>query len=85
MFYHVATKYPNVVFVDVPVTNENANLHQGLGVTSLPFAHIYHPSAGLVEERRMTRKFFPEFESSLHSYIIGSCDIPDDEESFGNL
>ena len=27
MYYHMATKYPDVVFVDVPVTNDNAN-HQ---------------------------------------------------------
>jgi hypothetical protein len=81
----MATKYPNVVFVDVPVTNDNANLHQGLGVPSLPFGHIYHPSAGLVEELKLTRKFFPEYEQSLHSYYTGSCDIPDDEELFENL
>jgi hypothetical protein len=76
---------PDVKFVDVPVTNDNANLHQGLGVPSLPFGHIYHPSAGLVEELKLTRKFFPVYEQSLHSYYTGSCDIPDDEESSSNL
>jgi hypothetical protein len=82
----MATLYPDVKFVDVPVTNDNANLHQGLGVPSLPFGHIYHPSAGLVEELKLTRKFFPEYETSLHSYYVGSCDLPDDEEeSPGNV
>jgi hypothetical protein len=82
----MATKYPDVVFVDVPVTNDNANLHQGLGVPSLPFGHIYHPSAGLVEELKLTRKFFPDYEQSLHSYYTGSCDIPEDkEDSSDNL
>jgi hypothetical protein len=85
MYYHMATKYPDVVFVDVPVTNDNANLHQGLGVPSVPFGHIYHPSAGLVEELKLTRKFFPDYEQSLHSYYTGSCDIPEDEDSLGSL
>ena len=76
----MATLYPDVKFVDVPVTNDNANLHQGLGVSSLPFGHIYHPSAGLVEELKLTRKFFPEYEQSLHSYYTGSCNLPDDDE-----
>jgi hypothetical protein len=65
----MATKYPDVIFVDVPVTNENANLHQGLGVPSLPFGHIYHPAAGLVEELRLTRKLFPEFAQALHCLL----------------
>jgi hypothetical protein len=87
LFYHMATVYPDVKFVDVPVTNDNGNLHQGLGVPSLPYGHIYHPSAGLVEELKLTRKFFPEYEQSLHSYYTGSCDLPafDAQESCSNL
>lgn len=64
-----------MVFVDVPVTNHNANLHQGLGVPSLPFGHIYDPVAGLVEELKLTRKHLSVFEQSLHSYYTGSCDL----------
>jgi thiol-disulfide isomerase/thioredoxin len=80
LYYHLATKYPDVVFVDVPVTNQNSNLHQGLGVPSLPFGHIYHPTAGLVEELQLTRKHLGGFEQSLDSYYTGSCDIPDDAD-----
>ena len=75
LFYHMANKFPNVKFVDVPVTEQNANLHQGLGVPSLPFGHIYHPHGGLVEEVRMSRKFIPQFATKLQSYVSGSCDL----------
>ena len=49
-YYHLATQQPGALFVDVPVTPANANLHQGLGVPSLPYGHIYQPGLGLVEE-----------------------------------
>ena len=75
LFYHMANKFPNVVFVDVPVTDRNTNLHQGLGVPSLPYGHIYHPTGGLVEEVRMTRKFVPHFARKLQSYVMGSCEL----------
>lgn len=75
LFYRMAHKFPNVVFVDVPVTDENTNLHQGLGVTSLPFGHIYHPSGGLVEESRFTRKHLSDFARKLQSYVAGSCEL----------
>jgi hypothetical protein len=68
-FYHLAIKNPNVVFVDVPVTPQNANLHQGLGVPSLPFGHIYHPQDGLVEELRLTKSLLPQFEEKLNSFV----------------
>lgn len=69
MFYHLANKHSDVVFVDVPVTPENANLHQGLGVQSLPYGHIYDPKNGLVEELSVTKKSMPEFEEKLRSYL----------------
>lgn len=79
-FYRLATIYPDLLFVDVPVTQENANLHQGLGVTSLPFSHIYHPSGGLVEELKISKKFFPHFARTLKSYTTGSCDLDGEQD-----
>lgn len=79
-FYRLATKYPNVLFVDVPVTPENANLHQGLGVSSLPFGHLYDPTGGLVEEMKMSKRFFPAFARALKMYADGICDIEEYEE-----
>ena len=75
LFYRLATKFPNVVFVDVAVTNKNTNLQQGLAVPSLPFGHIYHPTGGLVEEVRLTRKFVSHFARKLQSYVAGSCEL----------
>ena len=79
-FYKLATLYPNVVFVDVPVSERNAVVHQGLGVPSLPYAHIYHPEAGLVEEHKLTRKDIAEFRHVLQTYLDGSCDIVSTDE-----
>ncbi len=65
--------------MDVPVSPENANLHQGLGVPSLPFGHIYHPTGKLVEELKMSRKHFANFVKVLKSYTDGQCDVDYDE------
>mmetsp|Transcript_53823 Transcript_53823/g.64960 ORF Transcript_53823/g.64960 Transcript_53823/m.64960 type:complete len:193 (+) Transcript_53823:227-805(+) len=80
-FYRLANTYPEISFVEVPVTQHNANLHQGLGVSSLPFGHIYIPDVGLAEELRISKKHFPRFEKELQSYAYGSCDLPDGESA----
>lgn len=80
-FYRLAHIYPDIIFAEVPVTQHNVNLHQGLGVSSLPFGHIYHPTVGLVEELKMSKKFFSNFAKVLQSYAYGSCDLPDGESS----
>jgi thiol-disulfide isomerase/thioredoxin len=75
-FRHLAQKYRgSVKFVEVPLTPDNAVLHQGLGVPSLPYGHVYHPEAGLVEERSLNKKRFAEFTEILESYVIGECPI----------
>ena len=67
--------FPAVQFVECPVTKENAVLHQGLGVPSLPYGHIYHPTAGLVEEVKINKNVFATFECMLESYVRGSCPV----------
>jgi thiol-disulfide isomerase/thioredoxin len=80
-YRQLATKHsrgqrqPNVKFVEVPLTPENAVLHQGLGVPSLPYGHIYHPEAGLVEERSLNKKRFGDFVQILQTYVDGECPI----------
>ena len=64
----MASANPDVIFLDVPVTEANANLHQGLRVQSVPFGHIYHPEKGLVEETKLSRKTFFEFEGLVKKY-----------------
>jgi len=79
LYYRLANQFPDVIFVEVPVTEKNANLHQGLGVQALPFGHIYHPQGGLVEEQSVSRKNFARFEHKLRSYISGSCGLESEE------
>mgnify|MGYP000234371119 CR=1 FL=1 len=67
-FNRLASSNSQVIFVDVPVLDRNANLHQGLGVDSVPFGHIYHPQNGLVEECKLSRKSFSEFEGLVKTY-----------------
>ena len=60
----------NVNFVEVPLQPATKILHEALGVPSLPWTHIYHPEAGLVEERKVSKKFIGEVRSgkSLKKY-----------------
>lgn len=67
----------SIQFVEVPITKENAELHQALGVKSIPFGHIYHPSAGLVEELRMVRPQMQKFKNILQTYTDGQVDLPE--------
>ena len=59
---------------------DNAVLHQGLGVPSLPFGHIYHPTAGLVEEVKINKQVFTTFERVLETYVKGYCDVTYQED-----
>mmetsp|Transcript_20253 Transcript_20253/g.58565 ORF Transcript_20253/g.58565 Transcript_20253/m.58565 type:complete len:99 (+) Transcript_20253:894-1190(+) len=79
LFYRLANTYKDTIFVEVPVTDQNASLHQGLNVPSLPFGHIYHPKAGLVEERKINRKFFAQFAHTVKAHRMGSCELRDGE------
>mmetsp|Transcript_20341 Transcript_20341/g.30252 ORF Transcript_20341/g.30252 Transcript_20341/m.30252 type:complete len:240 (-) Transcript_20341:189-908(-) len=80
-FFQLASKLePDVKFAQVPLTRETAHIHQGLGVQSTPFVHIYHPDVGLVEEMKMNKKTFADFKKTLMTYVEGSCEIPLDEE-----
>lgn len=77
IFYKMAHQFPHVKFVDVPCHAKNANLHHGLGVPSLPFCHVYHPSNGLVEETKLSRHQIPPLARKLQSYVQGRCDLMD--------
>jgi hypothetical protein len=75
MYFRVANNFSNVIFVEVPVSEGTSVIHQGLGVPSLPYAHIYHPQAGLCEELKISRKFLSEFANKLQTYVTGSCEL----------
>ena len=70
----------SVKFVEVPLTKDTAYIHEGLGVPSVPFGHVYYPNVGLVEEKKINKKVFKEFRDALDSYVMGYCDLPVEEE-----
>ena len=64
--------------MEVPLTPSTKVLHEALGVPSLPWTHIYHPEAGLVEERKVSKKFIEEVRMALRCYVYGECDVEED-------
>ena len=82
-FYRMSALYPHITFLEVPVTNHNVNLHQGLEVPSLPYGHIYYPDAGLVEEMKISKKYFPGLVKNVRWYDEGLCGL--DELIFRSL
>uniref|UniRef100_A0A7S0CI31 Thioredoxin domain-containing protein n=1 Tax=Proboscia inermis TaxID=420281 RepID=A0A7S0CI31_9STRA len=74
-FYQLARMHPEISFVEVPVTEQNADLHQGLGIPTLPFGHIYHPDAGLVEEMKIGKANFGTFAKTMSWYADGFCEL----------
>lgn len=79
-FHRLPSQFPEIKFVEVPITPKTQLLHRGLGITSLPFAHLYHPNVGLVEERKIGRKNFKQFQEILHSYVNGFCLVDENED-----
>jgi thiol-disulfide isomerase/thioredoxin len=77
-FYRLARMNPAVAFLDVPVLDSNAPLHQGLGVPSVPYAYIYYKGV-LVEETKVTRQRFPAFVSKVKMYSRGTCECVGEE------
>jgi thiol-disulfide isomerase/thioredoxin len=85
-FRRLPKQFPpsQVKFVEVPVTKDNAYLHRGLGVPSLPYGHIYHPTAGLVEELKISKNHFANFKSILGDYVNGQCQIQYNDDGTTN-
>jgi hypothetical protein len=65
----MAVSNPDIIYLDVPVSESNRNLHKGLGIDSVPFCHIYHPEQGLVEETKISREALPEFKTLVQKYF----------------
>lgn len=78
-FYRLANSNPRIKFIDVPVTEKNVDLHQGLEVPSLPYGHVYLPGGELVEEMKISKKYFAKFEKVVQSHVDSCCFLPDGE------
>ena len=79
LFYKLAADFDQhgVKFAEVPLTPHTKVLHDALEVPSLPWTHIYHPDAGLVEERKVSKKFIGEVRTCLRCYVYGECNLED--------
>ncbi|KAL9188116.1 hypothetical protein ACHAXT_006494 [Thalassiosira profunda] len=84
LFYKLAADFSDhgeatipVKFVEVPLNPKTKVLHEALEVPSLPWTHIYHPDAGLVEERKVSKKHIDDVRSCLRCYVYGECDLSD--------
>eukprot|EP00563_Minutocellus_polymorphus_P003725 CAMPEP_0181031062 /NCGR_PEP_ID=MMETSP1070-20121207/6041_1 /TAXON_ID=265543 /ORGANISM="Minutocellus polymorphus, Strain NH13" /LENGTH=249 /DNA_ID=CAMNT_0023108433 /DNA_START=127 /DNA_END=876 /DNA_ORIENTATION=+ len=77
-YYKLARLNPTVTFLDVPVLETNAALHQGLGIPSVPYAYVYYKGV-LVEEMKMSRQRFPAFVSKVKMYSRGTCECVGEE------
>lgn len=78
-FNRLARRNPRVSFIEIPVTQANADLVRNkLHVSAIPTAHIHHPDiAGPAEELRISKKHWSGFESTFHDYLKGSCTVLD--------
>ena len=67
------------------------NLHALFGIRTVPFCHIYYPTYGLVEERKLTPSSptalrtknaicLGQLEQILQSYQEGYCTLPEDDD-----
>ena len=70
-YYGLAKRAPTVRFLDVEITEKDLKLYHGLGVPSVPFAHVYHADVGLVEEQRLLRPQLKQFHDKVQAYVQG--------------
>lgn len=84
MYKRLARRNPEVTFIDVAIAKETEEIRNALDIVSVPFGHIYHPTAGLMEEVNMGRRFWSDFEDVFHRYTKGLCDVGGEEFEFAD-
>lgn len=76
---------PNARFIDIPITKDNPDVQKEMDIYAVPFGHIYYPSEGLVEEVKMSKAHWSDFEDIFYSYMNNSCDVSGlDDRNFSN-
>lgn len=76
LFNRLASESPHITFVNFVVTKENRQSVRDLGVPSLPYGYIIHPSAGVVEELSLNKRHFNDFLNVVQSYDDAECTLP---------
>lgn len=74
----LAAANPDLKFVDVALTNKNPELRDRMDVQAVPFGHLYHPQAGLVETNPLDRRNLTSFKKVLASYREGKCELSEE-------
>jgi len=80
-FFALARRYRGnhgIKFVQMPLTKQNAFLHQQQqqrGGSSSFYCHVFHPTAGKVEEIAFTKHNLSLLQDKIHSYMQGYCNI----------
>lgn len=86
-----------MLFLDIPITKENADIQRELKVRAVPYGHIYYPwdsknsknhdsshetnsniskvGYALVEELKMGKMYWSDFEDIFKTYTSGLCQI----------
>jgi len=84
-FERLARQHPEMKFVQLPMSDSTRALIGGLGVSAIPYGHVYHPTAGLVEEKSMNKQYFVDFASIVDSYAHGECPLPDEVDPYSGV
>uniref|UniRef100_A0A7R9Z8N9 Thioredoxin domain-containing protein n=1 Tax=Pseudictyota dubia TaxID=2749911 RepID=A0A7R9Z8N9_9STRA len=77
-YERLAAANPEIKFVDVSLTNKNPDLRDTMDVKAVPYVHVYHPEAGLVESNGLDRKRLTTFKRVLASYREGKSVLPEE-------
>jgi thiol-disulfide isomerase/thioredoxin len=82
LLYNFARRNPDINFIEVAYTQDQSNreIVDRLGVPSFPYCHVYHPTAGFVEESSVNKKYFKDVVKIIESYQDGGCDLPPDAD-----
>ena len=77
LFHKLAKDSPDINFVLLAVTKENRHDVKALGIPSLPYGYIHHPTRGVVEKLSTHKRHFADFTRIVDSYRERACELPD--------
>lgn len=75
---------PKARFIDIPITKDNPDVQKEMNIYAVPFGHIYYPTTGLVEEVKMSKTHWSDFEDIFYSYMNHACDVTGLDNNYSN-
>ena len=76
LVHKLAKDSPDINFVLLSVTKENRHDVKALGIPSLPYGYIHHPTRGVVEQLSTHKRNFADFAGIVDSYRTQACQLP---------